>query len=213
MSKLGKLTLSHCAAGALLVTFLLTPGAADAGLLKNDLDASVCMYYFGLCDSKVIIPAHGSLCFKGFVDFPEFLSSPEGLVCPIPFMTSLTTVKFYYKNGFPVCCRDCISNACKTADTLTYTPQGIRLDADSDGVISKAEFVAAATQDFHRGDLNEDNLLSRAEMSYEEDTPIPMDTNKDGFVSRDEVVAGIINIFDDLDKDGNGVLDDAENGG
>ena len=153
-----RLNLSSGLAQLVLAIFLLTAGVAEAGLLRNETAESVCRFYLGTCPGDVIIPPNGQFCLNAFQDFPVFESS-EGLRCPMPFFTARTTGRFFYERGFPICCRDCITNTCgETEGEVRYIPQGIRLDQDGDGRITRAEFASAIKQDFDQADVNGDNL-------------------------------------------------------
>lgn len=93
-------------------------------------------------------------------------------------------------------------------------------DANRDGRVTRAEFLAARTAQFARFDRNNDAVLTLA------DSPPPFiaarlgvdftallkmfDANKDGKVTRDEFVDGPTPAFDAADTDKNSVLDAAE---
>lgn len=98
-----------------------------------------------------------------------------------------------------------------------------RIDADHDGVLTRAEAQAARGRMFDRLDADHDGALTTAEaetarnqaraagrLAHRAGMPAPgerlaaLDRNRDGLVSRDEFVAGS-GWFDRLDTTGRGV--------
>ena len=101
--------------------------------------------------------------------------------------------------------------------------QNIRLmlsyDANSDGKITRAELEAGLKRQFDIVDLNHDGILDRAEMQAENDrrygsngtgfSPL-IDWNQDGRVDFSEFATTARSVFEDLDRNHNGVLEGAE---
>ena len=97
------------------------------------------------------------------------------------------------------------------------------MDADHDGMISKAEFDAAHSKHFHDMDTDKDNKLSRAEMAaghqkaagkIREKGFEAADTDKNGELTREEVknMPRLSKGFDKMDtnKDGKLTRDEME---
>jgi len=84
------------------------------------------------------------------------------------------------------------------------------MDANGDGVITRAEAEAARTAQFNRLDTNEDGYLSQAERSAAPRAARMLnrlpDGDSDGRISRAEMMAAPYRGFDRLDADGNGTL-------
>lgn len=180
------------------------PQTAQAGLVVNETNVEVCFEYLWACELK--IPSKKSVCIMGFADFPAFTSS-EGLYCPTPFFTSGTTVRLYYIDGKPACCRDCISNKpCTAADATVFEPAGASLDRNGDGTLTKAEFVGLISDLYNRADQDHDQLLSRNELNLAPDGSVSIDGDRDGTVTLNEAVNGLLRVFDELDTDKDGVL-------
>ena len=188
-----------------LFTFL--PQPAQAGLVVNETNVDVCFEYFWTCWFK--IPRNGRACIRGFADFPVFTTS-EGLYCLIPFFTSGTTVRVFYIDGKPTCCRDCISNKPCDSDQVVFAPSGDTLDLNGDGTITQAEFVGLIGNLFNRADQDGNQVLSREELNLGKDGSLPMDGDRNGTVTLDESVGGLLKIFTELDTDRNGLLQGRE---
>ena len=103
-----------------------------------------------------------------------------------------------------------------------------RLDTNSDGVITRAEFDAMSSQRSERRtkrrDLNQDGQVDQADReAFREKMKerrkdrrknraerISPDTNEDGFVSRAEHDAATLAMFERLDQNGDGYLEKGE---
>ena len=94
-------------------------------------------------------------------------------------------------------------------------------DANGDGLITRAEFIAARTARFAKMDRNGDGAVSRDDFgrllrfrpkSGERlDALIEqMDTNRDGRVSREELTSAPTLMFDHADANEDGTVDKAE---
>ena len=109
--------------------------------------------------------------------------------------------------------------------------RGPDLDANSDGVVSASEFEKAGRRRFQRMDEYHDGVIDRAEIAairqrmaerMPERGPPPagaakrpdmiaeMDANKDGEITLAEVTAAQKARFKKADKNGDGMLDEAE---
>jgi hypothetical protein len=109
--------------------------------------------------------------------------------------------------------------------------RGLDLDANGDGVVSASEFEKVGRQRFQRMDENHDGLIDRAEIvlirqriadRMKDRGPRPavagkrpdmiagMDTDKDGEITLAEVTAAQKARFKKADKNGDGMLDEAE---
>ena len=94
------------------------------------------------------------------------------------------------------------------------------LDADGDGRISKAEYVAYRDQEFARFDRNGDGMLGQVDfpraadyrraLGNLEDRIRDADKNGDGLISRDEMHDAPTVIFDKADTSKNGYLSQSE---
>lgn len=103
-------------------------------------------------------------------------------------------------------------------------PRGVlQSDANSDGVLTRAEFDAGRDANFARLDGNSDGALTREEMraGWREHgrrghrgggmhSLARADANGDGNITRDEFLARPIEHFDRLDANDDGVLSEAE---
>jgi hypothetical protein len=96
-----------------------------------------------------------------------------------------------------------------------------RADANDDGSVSKAEFIAARGEQFTKFDRNSDGYLDsndvpkrlaarRQQNGGGELLKGQFDANGDGKVTQEEFVNGPTLIFDRADADGNDVLDPKE---
>ncbi|HWK63535.1 MAG TPA: EF-hand domain-containing protein [Rhizobiaceae bacterium] len=96
-----------------------------------------------------------------------------------------------------------------------------RADLNGDGQITRQEFVSARAQTFTRLDRNGDGFLSTADAPRRfigrqkaegriRDLMQTLDTNRDGWVSREEFVNGPVRLFAVADSDGNDVIDRSE---
>ena len=96
-----------------------------------------------------------------------------------------------------------------------------RMDANSDGRVSREEFVSARGDMFTKRDKNADGYLDSADFGKRAlrrargaermaDMKNVLDTDRDGKISRDEFVNAATPLFDRADQDGNDVLDPAE---
>jgi hypothetical protein len=109
--------------------------------------------------------------------------------------------------------------------------RGPALDADGDGKVTIAEYDAAGVRRFQRMDENHDGVIDKAEaaairkrtadrmmnegvppsvMAARPDPIAELDLNKDGQVTQDEAAAVQQARFKAADKNGDGVLDGAE---
>ena len=96
--------------------------------------------------------------------------------------------------------------------------QFARFDTNGDGLISRSEFPADAKL-FDRFDANRDGAITRAEAleavpdrASAERQLRGYDRNNDGLITRDEF-PGNDNAFSRLDRNGDGVLSQADRGG
>ena len=101
--------------------------------------------------------------------------------------------------------------------------QNIRLmityDGNSDGMVTRAELEEGLRRQFVAADVNGDGRLDGSETRAENDrrfrasgtgaSPL-IDWNQDGFVSVEEFGTTARSVFDELDRDHNGVLDSDE---
>ena len=84
-----------------------------------------------------------------------------------------------------------------------------RLDTDDNGVISSAESQTAATDRFTRKDTNGDGFIDINEMMARW-SDMPVDTDGDGKISAAEHSAMAQNMFERVDSDGNGEISEDE---
>jgi Ca2+-binding EF-hand superfamily protein len=96
-----------------------------------------------------------------------------------------------------------------------------RYDTDHDGRLSRAELEAGLKADFaaadtnHDGRLDEDETRAVNEQRWSEGqstTSTLVDWNHDGFVDFNEFAGTARSLFEELDKDGDGVLSQKEMG-
>lgn len=90
-------------------------------------------------------------------------------------------------------------------------------DSNHDGMLTQAEWRTWRAGQFARGDRNHDNLLSSADLpAFARDTSqgaklqqliAEADRDHDGRVSRDELDTAPMPVFNQIDRDGNGVID------
>ncbi len=94
-----------------------------------------------------------------------------------------------------------------------------QMDADADGSITRAEFIASRGAMFEKRDRNSDGYLDKADMGKRaaqrggeriDQMLEHLDVDKDGRVSRDEFVSADTPLFTRADQDSNGILDAAE---
>lgn len=90
-------------------------------------------------------------------------------------------------------------------------------DANHDGKISKAEFLAARDKSFDKRDTNHDGVISASDATGADSDRATRwlarsDSNGDGKVSRAELHASPTRFFDRADANGDGVVDKAERG-
>jgi hypothetical protein len=91
----------------------------------------------------------------------------------------------------------------------------LRYDANKDGNVTRAEMEAGLKADFDAADTNHDGVLDKAEVEavnhsrWDKDasasSPL-IDWNNDGVVDLREYSATVHSLFDELDKDGDGVV-------
>lgn len=93
-----------------------------------------------------------------------------------------------------------------------------RIDTNHDGVITQAEYVAAATARFNKADTNGSGEITaqqiassprmvKREQRFAAREVKHMDTNGDGVVSQDEYIAAAKARFAKLDKNGDGYIE------
>lgn len=91
-----------------------------------------------------------------------------------------------------------------------------RADLDRDGFVSRAEFVQGRLSAFARLDSNADGMLARSELDRARRPPpgVPtwasFDTDRDGAITRAEVLAAPSPMFDRFDANRDGRLSRAE---
>jgi hypothetical protein len=90
-----------------------------------------------------------------------------------------------------------------------------KADANNDGTITKAEFLADVDARFTKHDVNKDGKISKEERPGGGEGRggrmiNRLDTDKDGAISLDEQRAQATRRFDRLDTNGDGKLDQAE---
>lgn len=89
-------------------------------------------------------------------------------------------------------------------------------DANKDGMIARDEFLAARAQHFAKMDKNADGFLDEADREANANKRRARmmrgraDANSDGKISKDEFANHGAPMFDRLDTDGNGALDEKE---
>ena len=99
-----------------------------------------------------------------------------------------------------------------------------KLDANGDGVVTQAEFTAAAKSHFAALDTQNIGKLTaqqiatspvaqQRDLKFAQHVVKKLDTNGDGVVSLDEYLAGAKARFSRLDKSGDGYLDTNDGGG
>jgi len=114
-------------------------------------------------------------------------------------------------------------SASSMAQGMRHGGEGMfeRADANSDGSVTKEEFIAARGQQFSKFDRNSDGYLDsndvpkrlaerRKQNGGGETHGGQFDTDGDGKVSKDEFINGPTLIFDRADTDKNNVLDAKE---
>ncbi|MDB5469597.1 MAG: hypothetical protein JWR84_1157 [Caulobacter sp.] len=94
--------------------------------------------------------------------------------------------------------------------------QGMNPDVNKDGLLSKAESLAAGDKGFARIDQNKNGFIDPdeqarlAKFTGGKNTLAPADFNKDGKVSKEEFVKASTFRFDQFDGNKDGKLDKAE---
>lgn len=93
-------------------------------------------------------------------------------------------------------------------------------DVNHDGMITRAEWLDFRAGQFSRFDRNGDGAVSQDDVpallrrgqrgSRLQDTMTELDANHDGRISRAEFTGGPTRIFDQVDRDHNGVIDGFE---
>jgi Ca2+-binding EF-hand superfamily protein len=81
------------------------------------------------------------------------------------------------------------------------------MDFNSDGVVSKEEFLDLMVQKFQEKDQNNDRVLEQSDFTEEENTffVIPYDQDGDGIATKEEYLAYYTKIFNEsLDKNSSG---------
>ena len=99
-----------------------------------------------------------------------------------------------------------IGGAAFAADTLAPQKGPMRADTNGDGVVSRAEFFAAAEADFKAKDANGDRKLSGDEMKDKRGRYARQDTNNDGVLTFEEAAAATAAEFARLDVNKDGKL-------
>ncbi len=99
--------------------------------------------------------------------------------------------------------------------TTAGIKQLLRYDANKDGSVTRAEMEAGLKADFdaldvrHQGKLDADEVRAENERRFKEDGPqySPLiDWNQDGYVDFNEFASTLRSLFDELDKNHDGVL-------
>lgn len=90
-----------------------------------------------------------------------------------------------------------------------------KIDKNTDGKISKKEYINAVAGTFNKYDLNKDGILTKNEINSIEKLEAEkfikeVDTNKDGKISKQELLSTEGLKFKQLDKNNNGYLDKKE---
>ena len=106
---------------------------------------------------------------------------------------------------------------------ITETEQSIKLmlsyDENSDGTVTRQELENGLRRQYAAADLNHDGRIDLREMQAENDrrfrafgteaSPL-IDWNQDGFIDFDEFASTARSVFEEMDKNHDGKLDDNE---
>lgn len=103
-----------------------------------------------------------------------------------------------------------MGGAAIAADTMMAPRGPMQADANKDGVVSRAEFFAAAETRFAKLDANGDRKLSGEEVKGHGGRMLRLGADRDGTISFEEVAAATSARFTRLDTDKDGKLTGAE---